>query len=73
MEEALLLFDQAAIVVLDAVVQLDALITVVCIYNFKLHNFVSEISLFLLSLSRITVMVTGLPSSASWQDLKVCI
>ena len=73
MEEALLLFDQAAIVVLDAVVQLDALITAVCISNFKLHIFVSEISLFLLSLSRITVMVTGLPSSASWQDLKVCM
>ena len=35
MEEALLLFDQAAIVVLDAVVQLDALITAVCISNFK--------------------------------------
>ena len=41
--------------------------------NFKLHNFFREISLFLLSLSWITVMVTGLPSSASWQDLKVCM
>jgi hypothetical protein len=49
-EEELLLIDQAAIAVLDAVVQLDVLITVVCISYFKLHNIDFEISLLLLSL-----------------------
>jgi RNA recognition motif-containing protein len=42
----ILLIHQAAIIVLHAMVQLDVLITAVCISNFKLHNMCCEISRF---------------------------
>ena len=73
-EVHLLLIDLAAIAVLDNAVPLNVLITVVCIFLLPIFKASATWNLSLILLYRVidyAVMVTGLPSSASWQDLKV--